>query len=145
MPGVAYVDHGARHDPIIPGVIDRGGAINCISGEGITSEKCVGQATTGYLVEVTKLSGDEMDQWKVDYPEAFEREIQICVPRASSGHDLQLALKIWPQLKFDASVIAPSTSPSNAATIYEKLATKKFPGLTAVFDWTKPSSSLPKA
>jgi trimethylamine-N-oxide reductase (cytochrome c) len=74
MPGVAYVDHGARHDPIIPGVIDRGGAINCISGEGITSEKCVGQATTGYLVEVTKLSGAEMDQWKVDYPEVFNRD-----------------------------------------------------------------------
>ena len=74
MPGVAYVDHGARHDPIVPGVIDRGGAINCISGEGITSEKCVGQATSGYLVEVSKVSGTEMDQWKRDYPEAFERD-----------------------------------------------------------------------
>jgi len=91
------------------------------------------------------LQGSYTKPISFDYPEAFEREIQICVPRASSGHDLQLALKIWPQLKCDASVIAPSASPSNAATIYEKLATKKFPGLTAVFDWTKPSSSLPKA
>lgn len=74
MPGVAYVDHGARHDPIIPGVVDRGGAINCISGEGITSEKCVGQATSGYLVEVSKVTGEEMDQWKRDYPEAFNRD-----------------------------------------------------------------------
>ncbi|MEJ2040274.1 MAG: molybdopterin dinucleotide binding domain-containing protein, partial [Desulfosarcinaceae bacterium] len=31
MPGVAYIDHGARHDPIIPGKLDRGGAINTIS------------------------------------------------------------------------------------------------------------------
>jgi trimethylamine-N-oxide reductase (cytochrome c) len=72
MPGVAYVDHGARHDPICKEV-DRGGAINLISGPGITSEKCVGQATSGYLTEVTKLSGEEMDQWRKDYPEAFER------------------------------------------------------------------------
>ena len=37
-PGVAYVDHGARHDPIIPGKVDRGGAINTISGDWITSK-----------------------------------------------------------------------------------------------------------
>lgn len=74
MPGVAYVDHGARHDPIIPGKLDRGGAINTISGEGITSKRCVGQATSGYLVEVSKVTGEEMDQWKKEYPEAFNRK-----------------------------------------------------------------------
>jgi molybdopterin guanine dinucleotide-containing S/N-oxide reductase-like protein len=73
MPGVAYVDHGARHDPICDKV-DRGGAINAISGDGITSKRCVGQATTAYLVEVTKLPGDLMDKWRKEYPEAFERE-----------------------------------------------------------------------
>ena len=31
MPGVAYMDHGARWDPIIPGELDRGGAINTIT------------------------------------------------------------------------------------------------------------------
>ncbi len=30
MPGVAYIDHGAKWDPIDLGVIDRGGAINTI-------------------------------------------------------------------------------------------------------------------
>ena len=30
MPGVVYIDHGAKCDPIVPGVIDRGGAINTI-------------------------------------------------------------------------------------------------------------------
>ena len=30
MPGVVYVDHGARYDPIVPGELDRGGAINTI-------------------------------------------------------------------------------------------------------------------
>jgi molybdopterin guanine dinucleotide-containing S/N-oxide reductase-like protein len=74
MPGVVYVDHGARHDPIIPGKVDRGGAINTIAPLGITSKNCVGQATSGYLVDVQKLRGEEMDEWRKQYPDAFERE-----------------------------------------------------------------------
>jgi trimethylamine-N-oxide reductase (cytochrome c) len=72
--GVAYVDHGARHDPIIPGKLDRGGAINTISGDWTTSKRCVGQATSGYLVEVSRVGTQEMDQWRRDYPEAFQRD-----------------------------------------------------------------------
>jgi trimethylamine-N-oxide reductase (cytochrome c) len=72
-PGVVYVDHGARHDPIKTGEIERGGAINTISPAGITSKNCVGQATSGYLVQVEKVSGQEWDQWRRDYPEAFNR------------------------------------------------------------------------
>jgi anaerobic selenocysteine-containing dehydrogenase len=74
MPGVAYMDHGARCDWIIPGKVDRGGAINLIAPYGITSKNCGGQATSGYLVEVEKLNMTEMDKWKNQYPEAFERE-----------------------------------------------------------------------
>jgi trimethylamine-N-oxide reductase (cytochrome c) len=73
-PGVVYVDHGARHDPIKTGEIERGGAINTISPAGITSANCVGQATSGYLVQVEKVSGQQWDQWRRDYPEAFERK-----------------------------------------------------------------------
>jgi anaerobic selenocysteine-containing dehydrogenase len=73
-PGVVYIDHGARHDPIKTGEIERGGAINTISPAGITSENCVGQATSGYLVQIERLSGEQMDQWRKDYPDAFERE-----------------------------------------------------------------------
>jgi trimethylamine-N-oxide reductase (cytochrome c) len=73
-PGVAYIDHGARADAIIPGQVDRGGAINTISPRKITSKNCVGNAVQGYLVEVERLSGKEMDQWRKDYPEAFERK-----------------------------------------------------------------------
>jgi molybdopterin guanine dinucleotide-containing S/N-oxide reductase-like protein len=72
--GVAYVDHGARHDPIIPGKVDRGGAINTIAPNGISSKNAVGQATSGYLVDVQKVSGKEWDEWRRDYPEAFKRE-----------------------------------------------------------------------
>jgi trimethylamine-N-oxide reductase (cytochrome c) len=73
-PGVVYIDHGARADWIKIGEIDRGGAINTISPPGITSENCVGQATSGYLVQVEKLGGEEMDRWRREYPEAFGRK-----------------------------------------------------------------------
>jgi trimethylamine-N-oxide reductase (cytochrome c) len=72
--GVAYIDHGARCDWIIPGQVDRGGAINLIAPQGITSKKCVGQATSGYLVEVEKVTPAQMDDWRKQYPEAFKRE-----------------------------------------------------------------------
>ncbi|MFW5811028.1 MAG: molybdopterin dinucleotide binding domain-containing protein, partial [Thermodesulfobacteriota bacterium] len=72
--GVVYADHGARHDPICVGKIERGGAINTIAPGGITSANCVGQATSAYLVQVERLSGEEMDRWRREYPEAFERK-----------------------------------------------------------------------
>jgi molybdopterin guanine dinucleotide-containing S/N-oxide reductase-like protein len=74
MPGSVYVDHGARVDFIIAGKLDRGGAINLISPRGTISKNCLGQATSGYLVEVEKVTAAEMEAWRVQYPEAFERE-----------------------------------------------------------------------
>ena len=74
MPCVAYVDHGSRCDWIIPGEIDRGGAINLIAPDGVTSKNCVGQATSGFLVEVEKVTPAQMEEWKKQYPEAFARE-----------------------------------------------------------------------
>jgi molybdopterin guanine dinucleotide-containing S/N-oxide reductase-like protein len=74
MPGVVYVDHGARCDWIIPGKLDRGGAINLISPQGTVSKNCVGQATSGYLVEVERVSMAQMEEWQKQYPEAFKRE-----------------------------------------------------------------------
>ena len=70
MPGVAYVDHGARYDPIVPGEIDRGGAINSIAPHNTTSKNATGMATSGYLVEVERVNLDELRQ---KYPEAFSR------------------------------------------------------------------------
>ena len=52
MPGVAYVDHGARADFIVPGELDRGGAINTITPHNITSKNCAGMVVSGFLVEV---------------------------------------------------------------------------------------------
>jgi trimethylamine-N-oxide reductase (cytochrome c) len=74
MPGVVYMDHGSRCDWIIPGELDRGGAINLISPNGIISRHCPGMATSGYLVEVDKVTMSQMETWKDNYPEPFARE-----------------------------------------------------------------------
>jgi trimethylamine-N-oxide reductase (cytochrome c) len=71
MPSVAYIDHGARYDPIVPGVIDRGGAINTITPHLGTSRNCRGgMVVSGFLVEVAKA---DMDELRRKYPEAFGR------------------------------------------------------------------------
>ena len=69
-PGVVYMDHGARLDPIVPGEIDRGGAINTITPHNITSKNAVGMATSGFLVEVEMT---DIDDLRKKYPEAFNR------------------------------------------------------------------------
>ena len=75
MPGVISVDHGARADFIDNDFkIDRGGAINVVAPKGLTSKHAGGQATSGYLAEVERLSMAEMDEWKTKYPEAFARD-----------------------------------------------------------------------
>ena len=74
MPGVAYMDHGARVDPICLGKIDRGGAIDLITPDWLTSQHCVGEATSGFLIDVQKVTMEEMEEWKRLYPEAFDRE-----------------------------------------------------------------------
>ena len=37
------------------------------------SKNCKGFAVTGYLIEAEKLTQEEYDSWKKDYPEAFDR------------------------------------------------------------------------
>jgi anaerobic selenocysteine-containing dehydrogenase len=76
MPGVVYQDHGARADMIATGpdeYIDRGGANNLISPANGTSQNCWGMATSGYLVELEKVTEAQMEEWKAKYPEAFAR------------------------------------------------------------------------
>jgi anaerobic selenocysteine-containing dehydrogenase len=72
IPGAVSMAHGARYDQISD-KIDRGGSINSISPHNGLSKHCLGYAVTGYLVEVEKVSGDQMEQWINLYPEAFER------------------------------------------------------------------------
>jgi trimethylamine-N-oxide reductase (cytochrome c) len=74
MPGVISIDHGARVDYIIPGKLDRGGAINTIAPRGLVSKHCGGQATSGFLAEVERVDQAQMEEWKTSYPDAFNRE-----------------------------------------------------------------------
>jgi trimethylamine-N-oxide reductase (cytochrome c) len=74
MPGVVSIDHGARADAIIPGKLDRGGAINTVTPAGLTSKHCAGQATSGFLVNFEKVTPEQMGKWMSEYPDAFNRE-----------------------------------------------------------------------
>jgi trimethylamine-N-oxide reductase (cytochrome c) len=77
MPGAVYQDHGARADMIATGpdeYIDRGGANNLISPANGTSQNCWGMATSGFLVELAKVTKAQMEEWKAKYPEAFARD-----------------------------------------------------------------------
>jgi anaerobic selenocysteine-containing dehydrogenase len=71
MPGVVYMDHGARYDPIVPGELDRGGAINTITPHKTTSKRATGMVVSSFLVEVERANIDDL---RKQYPEAFERE-----------------------------------------------------------------------
>jgi molybdopterin guanine dinucleotide-containing S/N-oxide reductase-like protein len=72
MQGAVYADHGARTDFIIPGKVDRGGAINLISPRGTASKNCLGQATSGYLADVQKATEQDYTAWRMMDPEAFD-------------------------------------------------------------------------
>jgi trimethylamine-N-oxide reductase (cytochrome c) len=73
IPGVVYMDHGARYDPIVPGELDRGGAINTITPHNTTSKNATGMVVSSFLVEVNKANLDEL---RSKYPEAFARPYQ---------------------------------------------------------------------
>jgi anaerobic selenocysteine-containing dehydrogenase len=70
IPGVVYMDHGARYDPIVPGELDRGGAINTITPHNSTSKNATGMVVSSFLVEVESA---DLDEIRKKYPEAFKR------------------------------------------------------------------------
>ncbi len=70
MPGVIYMDHGARYDPIVLGELDRGGAINTITPHNTTSRNATGMVVSSFLVEVERVNLEEL---RKKYPEAFNR------------------------------------------------------------------------
>ena len=67
----AYMDHGARYDPIIPGVLDRGGSINTITPHARTSKNVTGMVVSSFLVEVERVSDEQLEEWRKINPTAF--------------------------------------------------------------------------
>ena len=76
MPHVAYMDHGSRWDPIIPGTLDRGGAINTITPHKVTSKNATGMVVSGFLVEVAKVTDEEMAGWRTELPRGVREELR---------------------------------------------------------------------
>jgi len=74
--GAVGIDHGAKYDPIVPGELDRGGAINTITPRAPTSANTVGMAVSGFLVQVEKA---DLGGLRAKYPEALAR---TCHPTA---------------------------------------------------------------
>jgi len=85
IPGSVYQDHGAKFDPIGCEDVDfgqrdtkwvnRGCDNNVISPSMGDSKNCWGLATSGYLVDVAKVSGDEYEAWRKKYPEVWDRSL----------------------------------------------------------------------
>ncbi len=73
VPGVVYMDHGARYDPIVPGELDRGGAINTITPHNTTSKNATGMVVSSFLVEVREADPNDL---RNKYPEAIKRPYQ---------------------------------------------------------------------
>jgi len=72
IPGAVYQDHGAATDFITDG-LDRGGNNNLISPVETTSKNYTGMASNNFLVEVEKVTGEQMDEWRESYPEVFAK------------------------------------------------------------------------
>jgi len=70
MPSVVYVDDGSRWDPIVPGELDRGGAINTITPRNTTSQNATGMVSGGFLVDFERA---DLEALQRRYPEAFAR------------------------------------------------------------------------
>lgn len=75
IPGSVYVDHGSRFDPIDAEKLDRGGAINLISPSTLISKRATGMVVSGFLVQIAKVTDEEMEGWKKQYPDSFARTI----------------------------------------------------------------------
>jgi predicted molibdopterin-dependent oxidoreductase YjgC len=69
-PGVIYINHGARWDPIVPGELDRGGSINTITPHKTTSKNATGMVSSGFLVDIAVA---DLDEIKKQHPEPFRR------------------------------------------------------------------------
>jgi trimethylamine-N-oxide reductase (cytochrome c) len=82
MPGAVGIDHGAKYDPIVPGELDRGGAINTIVPRNTTSKNAVGMAVSGFLVEVKKV---DLAALRAQYPEAFARKCHVSAGPCLAG------------------------------------------------------------
>lgn len=74
IPGAIRFEKAGGGHHIIPGELHRGGNINSINPKSCFSKNVYGLACTHFLVEIEKVTGNQMDEWRANYPEAFARD-----------------------------------------------------------------------
>jgi molybdopterin guanine dinucleotide-containing S/N-oxide reductase-like protein len=74
VPGALRFEKAGGGHHIIPGELHHGGNTNCINPKDCFSRNVYGLAATHFLVQVEKVTGDQMDEWRAKYPEHFERD-----------------------------------------------------------------------
>ena len=70
--GLRFEKAGGSHH-IIPGELHQGGNPNCINPTWPFAHTVYGLACTHFLAEVERVTGNMMDGWRKNYPEAFAR------------------------------------------------------------------------
>ena len=73
IPGAVAMEKGGGMDYIAVAEINRGGTNNLIAPSNGISQNAKGLAVSSYLVEVARVTGSEMEEWRKKYPEAFAR------------------------------------------------------------------------
>jgi len=83
IPGAVHMDHGSNTDYIANEEdeyddrknkwVNRSGTLNGISVYQGLSKIAIGMVVSSYLVDVAKVTGDEMQEWREAHPEAFSR------------------------------------------------------------------------
>jgi trimethylamine-N-oxide reductase (cytochrome c) len=74
IPGALRFEKAGGGHHIIPGEVHQGGNPNCINPEFNFSKNVYGLAATHFLVEIEKVAGNQMQEWRENYPEAFKRD-----------------------------------------------------------------------
>jgi molybdopterin guanine dinucleotide-containing S/N-oxide reductase-like protein len=73
IPGALRFEKAGGGHHIIPGEVHHGGNPNCINPKENFSHNVYGLACTHYLVEIEKVSGSQMEEWRDSHPEHFTR------------------------------------------------------------------------
>lgn len=74
VPGALRMEKAGGGHHIIAGELHRGGNINTINPKENFSKNVYGLAATHFLVEIEKVTGTQMGEWRDKYPEAFARD-----------------------------------------------------------------------
>lgn len=74
IPGALRFEKAGGGHHIIPGELHRGGNPNSINPKEGFSRNVYGLAATHFLVEIEKVTGAQMQEWRENYPEAFARD-----------------------------------------------------------------------